>query len=47
MYKFYGYYYSSSKFSSEYIEADQQNLDTIEITKLNEYNRKISFIALN
>ena len=44
--RFYHHYCFSSKLSSEYIEADQQIIDTIKKDKLNEYYRKISFITL-
>ena len=44
--KFYHHYCFSAKLSSEYIDADQQIIDTIELTKLNEYYRKVSFITL-
>ena len=44
--KFYHHYCFSTKLSSEYIEADQQNIDIIKQDKLNEYYRKISFIIL-
>jgi hypothetical protein len=44
--KFYHHYCFSAKLSSEYIEADQQIIDTIELTKLNDYYRKVSFITL-
>ena len=44
--KFYHHYCFSAKLSSEYIEAEQQIIDTIEMDKLNNYYRKISFITL-
>ena len=44
--KFYYHYCFTAKLSSEYIEAEQQNIDSIKIDKLNEYYRKLSFITL-
>ena len=44
--KFYHHYCFNAKLSSEYIEAEQQIVDTIKIDTLNEYYRKLSFIIL-
>ena len=44
--KFYHHYCFSAKLSTEYIEEEQQIIDTIQKDKLNEYYRKISFITL-
>ena len=44
--EFYHHYCFSAKLSSEYMEAEQHIEDTVEIKRLNEYYRKLSFIVL-